>query len=128
MQNGDIIWRQKKTNAAFNHYGVVIDANQHRPLVAHHSSCGGASIVTLNKFLGGHTLKGTAPTPLTGATTEEMLQKFTHRADETFDIVLNNCEAWAHRTAMNGNRMKEIIKAVIYVVAFVAALKLLKII
>jgi hypothetical protein len=124
MQNGDVITRQKRGNPLFNHYGIVVDDTLTPPLIAHHSSCGGASIVTLDRFLGKHQLKSVENTPLSGKSTAEMLQHFSNRGNDEFDIILNNCESWAHTTSMNGNRLREIGKAALYVVLFVTALYL----
>lgn len=128
MQNGDIITRQKRGNPLFNHYGIVVDDSLEQPLVAHHSSCGGASIVTLDRFLGKHELKSVEKSSLSGSSTQVMLKQFASKANDEFDILLNNCEGWAHSTGMNGNRIREIAKAVMYVLAFLILLKALKIV
>ena len=57
-----------------------------------------------------------------------MLAHFGNKANDEFDILMNNCEKWAHKTTMNGNRMQEIGKAILYVLAVVLVLKAIKII
>jgi hypothetical protein len=128
LQNGDIIWRQKRGNPLFYHYGIVIDSTIGAELVAHHSSCGGACIVSLEKFLAKSKLQGRETTVLSGSSTEKMLAHFGNKANDEFDILMNNCEKWAHKTTMNGNRMQEIGKAILYVLAVVLVLKAIKII
>jgi len=128
MQNGDVITRQKRGNPLFNHYGVVVDDTVTPPLIAHHSSCGGASIVTLDRFLGKHELKSVEKTALSGKSTAEMLQHFSNRGNDEFDILLNNCESWAHTTSMNGNRVREIAKAIMYVLFVLIIAKVFKIV
>lgn len=127
LQNGDVIWREMRGNPLLNHYGILVDTSVSIPLVAHHTD-GGASIVSLDRFLGYSKLRGSETTPISGSTSAEMLAHFADRSNEEFNIIFNNCEAWARKMSKNGTRMQEIGKAILYLVAVVLVLKAIKII
>jgi hypothetical protein len=129
LQNGDIIWRQMLGNPLFRHYGIVIDNTTGAELIAQHSSCGGggASIISLKMFLEKRELQGSEKTVLSGSSTQEMLAHFGNKANDDFNILMNNCEKWAHSMARNGTGMKEPRKAILYVLAVVVLLKAIKI-
>jgi hypothetical protein len=116
VTNGDIIWRTKRKNPLFNHYGVVINALLPDPLIAHHSSITGTSIVPLSVFLRNYPMKGSSTTPISGTPTAALLVMYNTNEHGAFDLLGNNCEMWAHRFAKMGNRYNEPMKVVMVVV------------
>lgn len=91
------------------------------PLIAHHSSITGTSIVPLSTFLRSYPMKGGSTTPISGTPTAALLARFNTNEHGMFDLLGNNCEMWAHRFVKMGNRYNEPMKVVMVVVLVLVA-------
>lgn len=126
LNTGDIVYRPMIGVPGLFHYGILIDIGRENHLVAHHTASRGPVITTLDDFLEGKSLSGHVPSKLSGASVDEILDRFEAMDDQEFHALTNNCEGWAYRFTRSKYNSIELLKAVAYVAAFIVLIRLTK--